>query len=251
MKVARTTVVKLLEDAGIKYTRKGKPVSHEVLLEILRENIDAMMSEDGTTDNTALAALSTAFDEEDEVVITGDDPTVPRQAKKAEKPEKKSKKVVEEEEDDDDDDEEEEAPAKPAKADKKADKKAAKASKAAKPSDDDDDDEEAPAKPAKADKKAAKSEKKAAKPEKKAAAVRDKWNSSPESSAGKINAVLLGHKGKGLTIDEILEKLSDDSITRSRIRDHLRRIHLVDGFVEKDSKDRYKSTGKVYGEDKE
>lgn len=236
MKLKRSTVIELLDAADIKTSKKGKPLSNAALLEILKDNVDSMMEADG--ENAALAAISTAFDNEDEVEITGDDPTVPKKAKKPEpkpakgkgKPAKEEESEDEEESDDDDsedddseEDEEEAKPAKGKKSEKKSDKKADKGK----------------------GEKSAKSEKKSKKKE----SVRDVWNSNPDSSAGKINAVLMAkeNKKKGLTIDEILEQLGDKDITRSRVRDHLRRIHLVDGFVEKDAKDRYKPTGKVFG----
>jgi hypothetical protein len=75
------------------------------------------------------------------------------------------------------------------------------------------------------------------KKEKKESAERDKWNSSPESSAGRINAVFFANK-KPLTMDQIVEALADEDISRSRVRDHLRRL-VTDGILAKDDKDRF------------
>jgi hypothetical protein len=205
MKVSRQALLDVAKEHDLKTSAKGKPLSNAKLLKLIQDNIDDMMV-DGRTDSTVIAALSTAFDEEEEVTVTGDDPTVPKKAeapaKKSDKGKKagKSKKPAAEEED-----EEEE---KPAKGKKKSGKKS-------------DDDE----KPAKAKKKKESS--------------RDKWGSNPVSSAGRINSVLFTAKGKGMTLDDIMEALDDESITRTRVRDHLRRI-CTDELCNLDEKGRYK-----------
>lgn len=106
------------------------------------------------------------------------------------------------------------------------------------------------AKPAKKGKKAAKEDDEEEKPAKKkdkkkddkkektkSSSVRDKWNSNPDSSAGQINAVFFANK-KPLSMDQIMEALGDADISRSRVRDHLRRL-VNDGILVKDDKDRH------------
>ena len=86
MKISRKQLLDLCNEFDIATSKKNKPFSNDALLDAVREGIDSMMDEDGGTDNTVVATLSTAFDDEEEITVTGDDPTVP---KKAEKPAKK------------------------------------------------------------------------------------------------------------------------------------------------------------------
>lgn len=216
MKITRQQLLDICKEHDIKTSSKGKPVSNKALLKIVQDNIDDMM-EDGKTDNAVVAALSTAFDEEEDVEVTGEDPTVPK------KSDKKGKGKAEEKTD-------------KKKSDKKADKKSKKASAENDDSDDDSDDEDD-------DKKSKKSKKDKKKEKKKASAERDKFNSNPNSSAGQINAVLFTVKGKGITLDEIMEQLNDESISRTRVRDHLRRLH-TDGLISIDEKGRHKVASK-------
>jgi outer membrane biosynthesis protein TonB len=214
MKVKRELILAALDEADIATSKKGKPLSNEALGKLFLDSMDDLLDEEGNTDNTVVASVSAALDEDEdlEIVVVGDDPTVP-------------KKV-------------------PAKADKKADKKKAKA-KPAKEEDEDEDEEEEEEKPAKkkGKSKPAKNEDDEEKPAKKKAekkkksSDRDRWNSNPESSAGRINAVFFGSK-KPLTIQAVHEALNDEEVTRQRVRDHIRRLH-TDGYLLKDEKDRY------------
>lgn len=216
MKVSRKQLLELCEEFDIATSKKNKPFSNDALLEAVKENIDDMLDEDGNTDNTVVAALSVAFDEEDDVEVTGDDPTVPKKAVKPEKVEKPAKGKKAKKDEAEDEDEEEET--KPAKS-KKGKKPAAK---------EEDADEE--------DEKTAKDKKKD-KPKKKKESNRDKWGSNPESSAGQINAVFFSTK-KPLTVAEIHEALGDDVCTKQRVRDHVRRLH-TDEILTLDAKGRY------------
>jgi outer membrane biosynthesis protein TonB len=194
MKVARKELVALLQKHDIATSKKNKPFSNDKLLELARENIEAMTGDEDDVDPLA-ATLAAAIEEESTIKITGDDPTVPRKASK-----------------------EKEA----------ADKEKSSKKKKSKAAAEDDEEEEAPKK---------KGDKKKKPVEKKASADRDKWGSNTESSAGRINSVFFANK-KPLTMDQIVEALDDESVSRSRIRDHLRRL-VSDGILIKDDKDRF------------
>lgn len=230
-KIARKDLKAAADEMGLKTTVKGKPVSNEKLLEIVKAGMEDHQDDDGKYEIEVLADIAAAEDAGKEIVVVGDDPSIPKKIGK------KEAAVKEEEDDDatDDEDEEVEVPAKKAK--KKASKPVAE---------EEEEEEEVPVKKAKKKKSSDEDApaKKAKKPaaEKKEKAPTDAWGSREGSSAFRINKVLFSHKKKGITMQDIHAIVSeeDDTITKDRINAHLRRLWKTSNLIERDAKDRYR-----------